>query len=44
MKSTSADLPLKASQRTWAAQAAAFALGRWSPLEVFTPMRGASPA
>jgi len=35
MKSTSADLPLKASQRTWAAQAAAFALGRWSPLEVF---------
>ncbi|MBI1263617.1 MAG: amidase [Alphaproteobacteria bacterium] len=35
MTSTSADLPLKASQRTWAAQAAAFALGRWSPLEVF---------
>ncbi len=35
MKSSSADLPLKASQRTWAAQAAAFALGRWSPLEVF---------
>ncbi|KAA5804547.1 amidase [Alkalicaulis satelles] len=29
------DLPLKASQRTWAAQAAAFALGRWSPLDVF---------
>ncbi|MCC5995182.1 MAG: amidase [Oceanicaulis sp.] len=35
MTSNSADLPLKASQRTWAAQAAAFALGRWSPLEVF---------
>lgn len=28
-------LPLKPSQRTWAAQADAFALGRWSPLQVF---------
>lgn len=29
------DLPLKASERTWAAQSSAFALGRWSPLTVF---------
>ncbi|MFW6413245.1 MAG: amidase [Oceanicaulis sp.] len=29
------DLPLSASQRGWAAQASAFALGRWSPLQAF---------
>ncbi|MGJ3231020.1 MAG: amidase [Oceanicaulis sp.] len=33
--SFAADLPLNAGQRTWRAQSAAFALGRWSPLEVF---------
>jgi len=33
--SLAADLPLNAAQRTWQAQSAAFALGRWSPLEVF---------
>ncbi|MEQ8433522.1 MAG: amidase [Oceanicaulis sp.] len=35
MSSSAADLPLNASQRTWQAQSAAFALGKWSPLEVF---------
>ncbi len=29
------DLPLEPGQRTWAAQADALALGRWSPLQVF---------
>ncbi|MEQ8403703.1 MAG: amidase [Oceanicaulis sp.] len=35
MNTSAADLPLSAAQRTWQAQAAAFALGKWSPLEVF---------
>ena len=35
MNASTADLPLNANQRSWAAQSAAFALGRWSPLEVF---------
>ncbi|MFW5660896.1 MAG: amidase [Oceanicaulis sp.] len=37
---TAADLPLSAAQRTWQAQAGAFALGRWSPLEVFDAYAG----
>lgn len=30
-----ADLPLKGAQRSWSAQADNFALGRWTPLQVF---------
>jgi aspartyl-tRNA(Asn)/glutamyl-tRNA(Gln) amidotransferase subunit A len=30
-----ADLPLKGAQRSWSAQADHFALGRWTPLQVF---------
>lgn len=30
-----ADLPLKGAQRSWAVQADHFAMGRWTPLEVF---------
>ncbi len=30
-----ADLPLKGAQRSWAVQADHFAIGRWTPLEVF---------
>ncbi|XBQ16654.1 MAG: amidase [Oceanicaulis sp.] len=33
--SDAAELKLPAGQRGWAAQSAAFALGRWSPLQVF---------
>ena len=33
--SETADLPLKGAQRSWAAQSEHFAVGRWSPLEVF---------
>jgi aspartyl-tRNA(Asn)/glutamyl-tRNA(Gln) amidotransferase subunit A len=33
--SDAADLPLKGAQRSWSAQADNFALGRWTPLDVF---------
>ena len=33
--SDAADLPLKRAQRSWVAQADNFALGRWTPLQVF---------